>query len=732
MAELSDLITEIQQGNKQIKDELGFIHNNSTNSRRHLLEMKKSMFGLADNIAKMADVPPPPPGPTEGQQTEQRREDRKFAEKQLAALEKIAKGMTGGTSQQQQTGGGKGLGGLLSGLAGGLGIGAFAGAALKGAAGLVAMGVAIPAFFGGLLAGDKALEFMKTFGVDFNYDSLKAAALGFSDMVMALPMDTFKILGAIMAISVVGGTRAAKGLGTFGAGISAFLAGLVIGDALLGAGSNMGWLDLNMESLATAMKGFSNAILNLSTEAQVALGTLLVSGAVAGLVGKKPTDVGLGIAAFGAGISGFFIGLAVGDKAMGWLSADFSNIAKATKGFDDAIGNLTTKSTIALGLLIGAGAIFGKVTSKKKQADMVFGIGALSLGIAAFFTGFAGADFVAANVGDGGAIKNLVGNFADAIGQLDERSLTALGGLLAVGAVFGAAPGGLMIGGKIAIGMGVIGAGIAAFFVAFDGMAKLGGILGADGSATKKLVNNMIDGIKPLENMDGEKLAGAAKVLPDIGKGISAFFGGEMMGKLSETASDIAGFVKNIFGFGDDGGSSKEKSRIEKMVDALEPLKGIDPDSMKGLNIILDDLERLGKIRIQNTLGNNIRLFASGLAKAVPSIEAALYGGEVDNPNGFGNVQIKGLANGGQDFQIAVDALQQLMNAAQGTMLQGAVNSQAGGNVTSVDNSSVSPTTIVTGNGGGSRPAGVSAGVASGGYPHWMAAYHMQGANNSN
>ena len=701
MAELSDLITEIQQGNKQIKDELGFIHNNSTNSRRHLLEMKKSMFGLADNIAKMADVPPPPPGPTEGQQTEQRREDRKFAEKQLAALEKIAKGMTG-TPTAQNTGGsgGKGLGGILSGLAGGLGIGAFAGAALKGAAGLVAMGVAIPAFFGGLLAGDKALEFMKTFGVDFNYANLKAAAIGFSDMIMALPMDTFKVLGAIMAISVVGGTRAAKGLGTFGAGISAFLAGLVIGDALLGAGSNMGWLDLNMESLATAMKGFSNAILNLSTEAQVALGTLLVSGAVSGLVGKKPTDVGLGIAAFGAGISGFFIGLAVGDAAMGWLNSDFTNIAKATAGFDDAIGNLTTKSTVALGLLIGAGAIFGKVTSKKQQANMVLGIGALSLGIAAFFAGFSTADFVAANVGDGGSIKVLVGNFADAVGALDPTSLKVLGGLLGAGAIFGATG----LAGPAAIGMGAIGAGIAAFFVAFDGMAKLGGVLGADGSATKKLVNNMIDGIKPLENLDGDKLAGAAKVLPDIGKGISAFFGGEMMGKLSETASDIAGFVKNIFGFGDDGGSSKEKSRIEKMVNALEPLKGIDPDSMKGLNIILDDLERLGKIRIQNTLGNNIRLFANGLAKAMPALELALYGGDTKDTALFGNnsIKIRGLANGGNDLQLAVDALNQITAAATGMTAAGG----GGGDtiVNNVDNSQ---------NGGGGTPAIVGSGTGN-------------------
>jgi len=709
MAELSDLITELKDGNKSSEDKLSAIVADSRNSRRHLLEMKKSIFGLAENIARMADVPPPPPGPTEGEQTEQRREDRKFAEKQLAALEKIAKGMTGqGQGAQQGGGRGRGLGGILSGLAGGLGIGGFAKSALKGAAGLVAMGVAIPAFFGGLLAGDKALEFMKTFGADFNYANLKAAALGFSDMIMSMPLEAFAVLGSIMAIGVVGGTRAAKGLGTMGAGISAFLAGLVIGDALLGAGSNMGWLDLNFTSMGKAMQGFSDMIMNLSTEAQVALGALLVSGAVSGLVGKKPTDVGMGIAAFGAGISGFFIGLAVGDAAMGWLSSDFSNIAKAVKGFDEAIGNLTTKSTVALGLLLGAGAIFGKVTSKETQGKIILGIGAISLGIAAFFTGFAAADFVAANVGDGGSIVNLVKNFADAVGALDDRALTALGALLATGAVFGAVPGGLAVAGTAAIGMGVIGAGIAAFFVAFDGMAKLGAVLGADGSATKKLVTNMIDGIKPLQELDGEKLLPVAKVLPDIGDGIAKFFGGEMMGKLSETATDIAGFIKGIFGFGEE---DPGKSRIEKLVESLEPLKGINADDMKGLSLILTDLERLAKLEFQDNLGHRIKQFARGFKDAIPDIEAALYGGEIKKTGQYGKFKVRGLANGGQDFQIAVDALNQLMMAAQGTQLQAAVaGANGGGSVTNINNSSAPQTQVIASGGGNSRGS-PSAGV---------------------
>ena len=52
MAELSDLITELKEGNKRTQDQLGFMANDSRNSRRHLLEMKKSIFGLAEKLHK--------------------------------------------------------------------------------------------------------------------------------------------------------------------------------------------------------------------------------------------------------------------------------------------------------------------------------------------------------------------------------------------------------------------------------------------------------------------------------------------------------------------------------------------------------------------------------------------------------------------------------------------------------------------------------------------------------
>lgn len=655
MAEgIQELIESFKESNKENKAHLHQVEAHTRNSRRHLLEMKKDVIVMSENIAKMANIEPPQ---SESEQTEQRREDARSDKEQTDELKKIAAGIAGMKGGPGGSGGrgGKGLGGMLG--LGGLGVAAMASAALKGAAGLVAMGVAIPAFFGGLLAGDATLSWMKDIGMDFNFKSLKAAALGFSDMIMAMDIKAFTVLGGIMAVSAVGSTRAAKGLAFMGIAIPAFLMGLLAGDAVISSVKSMGWVDMKFSGMKGAIEGFSSMIMGLSTEAQIALGAMLASGAVAGLVAKNPANLAIGMAAMGAGISGFFVGLAAGDAAMSWLSTDFTGISTAVKGFDEAIGHLDATSAATLLVLLGAGTLLGKITSKQQQAKMVLGIGALSLGIAAFFTGFAAADFVAANVGDGSSIVNLVKNFGDAVSSLDETSLKALGGLLAVGGVFGAVPGGLAVATGAAIGMGVIGAGIAAFFLAFDGMAKLGGVLGVDGSSTKELVGNMVSAIKPLQDLDGEKLLPISEALPGIGKGIAAFFAGDALGKISETATEISGFIKGIFGIESDPKASK----FEKMVEALEPLKDIDPASTKNFTSVMDDLDRMSNFDpVKFTKGGTaIKFFADKLKTAMPQLEDALYG------NGkTGRYGIRGLANGSDDFELAVANLNKLNEAA--------------------------------------------------------------------
>ena len=57
--------------------------------------------------------------------------------------------------------------------------------------GLAAMGVAIPAFFGGLMIGNKALGLAENYdGFDFDFTNIKKAATGFSGIIKELDFVT--------------------------------------------------------------------------------------------------------------------------------------------------------------------------------------------------------------------------------------------------------------------------------------------------------------------------------------------------------------------------------------------------------------------------------------------------------------------------------------------------------------------------------------------------------------
>ena len=177
-----------------------------------------------------------------------------------------------GSEEQQQSGRGLGM----------LGIGALAGAALAGAKGLAMMGVAISAFFGGLVAGDAALSYLDA---DLNFTKIKEAAKGFSGIVAELSPEAMVSLGAIMAVSAVGGTKAALGVGAFGAGISAFFAGLLLGDAIFSGISALGY-DFDFGGIKQVVKGFGSIIDEMSIATRTTLGAMLVAGTALGFAGK--------------------------------------------------------------------------------------------------------------------------------------------------------------------------------------------------------------------------------------------------------------------------------------------------------------------------------------------------------------------------------------------------------------------------------------------------------------
>ena len=56
---LQQLIESFQESNKENKAHLHQVEAHTRNSRRHLLEMKKDVIVMSENIAKMANVEPP-------------------------------------------------------------------------------------------------------------------------------------------------------------------------------------------------------------------------------------------------------------------------------------------------------------------------------------------------------------------------------------------------------------------------------------------------------------------------------------------------------------------------------------------------------------------------------------------------------------------------------------------------------------------------------------------------
>ena len=132
-------------------------------------------------------------------QKKQDREDTRNFQKSL--LDKMA-GSAGAGAGITPEAKDKKTGGMFSKIGAGIGAAAAGSALLKSAAGIAAMGVAIPAFFVGLLAGDATLSWMKSIGADFKFKSLKAAAVGFSDIIISMDIKAFAVLGTIMAISI--------------------------------------------------------------------------------------------------------------------------------------------------------------------------------------------------------------------------------------------------------------------------------------------------------------------------------------------------------------------------------------------------------------------------------------------------------------------------------------------------------------------------------------------------
>ena len=700
--------------------------------------------------------------------------------------------------------GGKGGGGIKGlGLAGMAGLGGLAMGAMKGVGGLALLGVAIPTFFGGLLAGSETLSWMQeTKGMDF--EGLKTAALGFSEVIQVMDPKAFVALGAITAIGAVGGTKGAIGLGTMGFAISAFLGGLLAGDllfagvtalggsldfgaigkAVTGVGTIFDGLDtkglvvlgtllggatlasafgggksaakglafmglaisgflggllagdllfagasalgvsLDFNNVKTMLTGFSSAIGALTLPAVAALGALMASGAIVGYSPLKAKSLAKGLFAISAGMVALMAGFAATDLvgagalALG-ASADFSNVQKLMTGFSAAVGSLDTKSVATLGTLLAAGGALGAITTEKMKAKFVLGAGALAASIVAFMGAFAVGDAGVAALGaDGSSIATLVSNFGIAIDSLSDKSIKTLGALVGVGGVLGAvtaATGG--VGAAVFAGIPALGASIAAFFLAFDGLAAVGDIVGLDGSKTKTLLMNFGEGIGSLTGLDMANADVVGTGLKSLSVGMAAFFAANALGRVDGFFGSVGKAFKDgwnwIWGNESEGTSS---GPIANMLAALEPLKTLDDAIIAkmekfgvAINGFVSSFKSLNEIKTEQGSQALSKMMVD-IGGVLSMMDALMKGGEYDTKKG-GFLSSRRYINFGpgldsldegtlQRLSSGVDNLRGALGRSQATD-QAAVDSASREAAAVAAQVNVGPTTVI--NQGGSQ-----------------------------
>jgi len=126
--------------------------------------------------------------------------------------------------------------------------------------------------------------------------------------------------------------------------------------------------------------------------------------------------------AIGAGLGGFFAGMALADKGSSMLNSDGSTTKALMVNLAEGLGAFSGPSMVALTVLLGAGALFGAVGGPAVAGMAALGMSAIGLGLGGFFAGLAVADKgISLMMGDGQpgeSIKFLMVNMGEGLGGL--------------------------------------------------------------------------------------------------------------------------------------------------------------------------------------------------------------------------------------------------------------------------------------------------------------------------
>ena len=193
------------------------------------------------------------------------------------------------------------------------------------------------------------------------------------------------------------------------------------------------------------------------------------------------------------------------------------NIDKGMAGLVKSLSNKNGGGSDGSGESGGGGFLSMMGKGVGRGVGIAAGLGGLGLGIGAFFAGLSDGDAAGSYLNaDMSTIKKQMITLGEAFVETPTEGLVKMGALLAAGGAMGALFG---VGGsaKAAVGMGLIGAGIGAFFAGLAASDGLSTKMGADGSMIKSQMVNLAEG---LNAFSGQSMVALSALL-----GAGALFG---------------------------------------------------------------------------------------------------------------------------------------------------------------------------------------------------------------
>ena len=383
--------------------------------------------------------------------------------------------------------------------------------------------------------------------------------------------------------SLAKAAKGAAGMAAVGLGLGGFMSGMMVWSGV------EAFRGENFPEQAKNLKDGFNHIGKMDNKALVVMGSMVAAGGLFGAtlgVGKSIKGA-IGMTAVGLGLGGFMSGLMASGSLTGFEGDTFvSQSENLYKGFNH-LGGIDDKAIVALGALATLGAIGGPY----KSGVAALGMAAAGVGLGAFMTGIAASGDITKFKGDHFAAQ--AQNIADGLGAFSGAELSGLASLMAVGGILGAIPGGVVVAGAAATGMGLIGVGIGAFV---GGIAVVPGVLkkmGVDGSGLKTMLDNISGGLSGFNDIDGTNFKSLGGGVADLGLGLAALFGVNGLSKVANFFSSGWEKVKGMFGL-----ESDDRTGLEKLLDdVVKPFESIDFTSWNAIDAkgFGDNLEHISR-----------------------------------------------------------------------------------------------------------------------------------------